>query len=444
MKFLNPLAFVFASLLLLVGPRAAEAQMSKQDQARARFTKGMALYQAGKYLQAIREMKAAYKVIPKPIVLFYIAEVYKDADLKDEAISYYRRYLNEARTNAKTKPTRDKAEATIVKLGGTLAAPKDPTVPIPTPGVTPKTPPTTVKKPRKHRRKYKKGELIHTPLEEAKPNHPAKLEVELPENIKRAWIYVYYRKVGQSKYQKAKMKVDKNDIYYFIIPCKGVQGPLLQYYIEAVGVSGRRVAGSGTDSSPFIVDVNRSNPLQPGGKMSCDGLTTDGSTAPIETATTKGKKKGDRPRGKKRSYYLTIAAGVVTTGLIVASVLSGQMAAVQASNLEDAQMGVASGANPDVYPPTKRYRSGIMAFSGNVADYQKTGKAYESTMFLTAGLAVVGGLATIYFTLDYLEVIPDAFSLDNALGYRGTDDTKVTVAPLVGDDFYGIGGSISF
>lgn len=441
MKYFKPLALVFASLMLLTAPTVSHAQMSRKDQAKVRFTKGIALYQAGKYLQAIKEMKAAYLLIPKPIVLFYIAEVYKDADLKDEAISYYKRYLNEERINDKTG-NRKKAEDAIKKLGGSLTATKDPGVPVVSPGKDPVKPvtPGPVTKPKRPRRKYKKGELIHTPLEEAQPKRPAKLEVELPEDIKRAWLYVYYRAVGQETYAKAKMKVDKNDIYYFILPCKAMKGPLLQYYIEAVGVSGRKIAGSATASSPFIVDINKKNPLQPGGNMSCDGLGTNGTSAPI---TNGGTKTPDtpQPKGRKRSYHLMIGSSVAAVALITASIVFGKMSMDKATALEDSQMAL---VDPLKYPPTRRYENGIVAFSGEIADYEKTGKAYETTMFLTAGLSVLAVGAAVYFALDYLEILPTSVSLDAKLGYRGKKESKVTVAPIIGDDFYGIGGSIRF
>jgi tetratricopeptide (TPR) repeat protein len=443
MKYFKPLVTLVASLFIISAPLAASAQMSRKEQARNHFTKGNALHQGGKYLQAIKEMKAAYKIIPKPIILFYIGEVYKDAELIDEAISYYKRYLDEARVNDKSG-LRKKATDTIKKLGGKLVG-NAPVVPDPVTKPTVTTPVVKtpeIKKP-KVRKQYKKGELIHTPLEEARPNRPAKLEVELPEDIKRAWIYAYFRKPGDDNYTKAKMKVDKNDVYYFIIPCDGMKGAILQYYIEAVGVSGRKIAGSATSSSPFIVDINKSNPLQPGGNMSCDGVSGEKDGTII--SGNNGNNKGPAPKGKKKSFYLMVGTGIAAGALVIMSVALGQMAAMEGLALEDSQMSRYA-PNASTYPPTRRYSNGIVSFSGTVADHEKRGQSYETTMFITSGLSVIAVAAAAYFTLDYLEIIPKNLSLDAKLGYRNSDDDKSTISitPMIGNDFYGIGGSIRF
>ncbi|MGM0597700.1 MAG: tetratricopeptide repeat protein [Myxococcota bacterium] len=234
MKSIKLLITIFTCLTLFSSP-AAHAQMNRKQQARAQFQKGMVFFKSGKYLQAIREMKEAYNLIPKPVVLYFIAEVYKEAGLKEEAITYYKKFLANARVNDKTG-FRKKAKKSIKNLGGEQKGPdlSKYTDIAPPPKKEVKKDKDDDDKEKKEKkkikkRKYKKGELIHTPLEEAQPNHPAKLEAELPPSIKRAWVYVYYRKFGESKFKKAKMKVDKNDIYFYILP--------LQFFSSSVNSS---------------------------------------------------------------------------------------------------------------------------------------------------------------------------------------------------------------
>ncbi|MDA3862471.1 MAG: tetratricopeptide repeat protein [Deltaproteobacteria bacterium] len=446
MKSIKLLITIFTCLTLFSSP-AAHAQMTRKQQARAQFQKGMVFFKSGKYLQAIREMKDAYNLIPKPVVLYFIAEVYKEAGLKEEAITYYQKFLANARVNDKTG-FRKKAKESIKSLGGKQKGPdlsKYTYISNPPKKDYSKKDDKKDKKQHKKikKRKFKKGELIHTPLEEAKPNHPAKLETELPPSIKRAWVYVYYRKFGESKFNKAKMKVDKNDIYFYILPCKAMTGNILQYYIEAVGVNGRRIAGAATNSSPFIVDINKANPLQPGGKLSC----SDGTLPGPGTGPAPGTDFGSETTTRPKSFYLAVGTSIATAALFGVAVAMGSMAIVQGQNLENNQMA-RNPANTTDKNPARRYTTGIIPFSGNIADYENKGKSYESTMFLTGGIAVVTGLATLYFWLDYLKIIPKNYSLDAKVFSEGgtvkQDSKSFTIAPIIGNNTYGIGGSINF
>jgi hypothetical protein len=401
----------------------SHGKMTRKEQAGNHFQRGMAFYEAGKYLQAIKEMKSAYKLIPKPIILRYIGDIYKEAGLKEEAITYYRKFMDEARLK---DPTRKIVAKKLKALGASIKAP-DPIGVGPTKVVPVDPVKVVVKKPKKRKRKYKKGELIHSPLEEAQPGHPAKIDVELPEIIKKAWLSLFYRKQGEENYKKVKMKVDKNDVYYFILPCDAVTGSILQYYIEAKGTSGRKIAGSGTASAPFIVDIGKSNPLQPGGKMSCAeaiGETPgDGSKSYVPNTTGTPKTPG-RPK----SFYLAIGTSVVSAAMLLTSIVMGNMAMIESQNLEDSQMTDGRGYIP---------------FTGDVADYEANGKSYEQTMFITAGITVITAVAATYFWMDYLGKIPTQFSLDAKLTGRKSKP-KVVITPIVGDGLLGIGGSFNF
>ena len=419
---------------------AGQEPVDRKAQAGEHFQKGTALYGAGQYLQAIKEFKEAYRLVPKPIILLYIADIYKEAGLSEEAVSYYRRFLEEARLN---DPGRPKAEAALKDLGASaVAPPKDPVTPPTDPADKPQPKdPTPQDKPRPPRKAFKPGELIHTPLEEAQPNHPAKLEVELPDDIKRAWVYLYYRPQGQDEYSKVKFKVDKDDVYYFILPCNIMKGNILQYYIEAVGVSGRRVAGSATSASPFIVDINAANPLQPGGQMSCTeaatGAAGDGTVTPgVVTGPTPGKTEDPGTR-RPKVFYIAIGTSVATVAMVGLSVLFGQMASMNGANLEENQI---YGAN-----------SGLIAFSGEVADYEKSGKSYQTTMYVTSGLSVVLALASGYLWADYFGKIPVGMSLNSRLSGPSATPTPapassgdVFLAPIIGEGFFGVGGTVRF
>jgi outer membrane receptor for ferrienterochelin and colicin len=77
-----------AALLLARGALADE-----RTEARAHFKKGMAAIADGHYEAGIEELKAAYDILPHPNVLYNIARAYVDVGDLDDAVDYYKRYL---------------------------------------------------------------------------------------------------------------------------------------------------------------------------------------------------------------------------------------------------------------------------------------------------------------------------------------------------------------
>ena len=89
----RPLA-LFALVALLV--RAAPARADERTEARAHFKKGMSAIAEGHYDVGIEELQAAYAILPHPNVLFNIARAYVDMGDVENAIDYYKRYLEGA------------------------------------------------------------------------------------------------------------------------------------------------------------------------------------------------------------------------------------------------------------------------------------------------------------------------------------------------------------
>ncbi len=85
------LAALIVSVLVL---RAAPALADARTEARAHFKKGMAAITLGKYDQGIRELLAAYSLLPHPNVLYNIARAYAEAGELEEAATYFRKYLD--------------------------------------------------------------------------------------------------------------------------------------------------------------------------------------------------------------------------------------------------------------------------------------------------------------------------------------------------------------
>jgi iron complex outermembrane receptor protein len=75
---------------------SASARADQRVEARSHFRKGMSAIAEGHYEAGIEELKAAYEILPHPNVLYNIARAYGDMGDLENAISYYRKYLDGA------------------------------------------------------------------------------------------------------------------------------------------------------------------------------------------------------------------------------------------------------------------------------------------------------------------------------------------------------------
>ena len=98
-----------ALVLALAAPAAADTAVEK---ARSHFKQGKAFQEAGAYDRAAEEYKLAYEADARPEMLFNIAQAYRLAKRKDEAVDYFRRYLDQQPNGAGS----DEARKHIVTL----------------------------------------------------------------------------------------------------------------------------------------------------------------------------------------------------------------------------------------------------------------------------------------------------------------------------------------
>lgn len=77
--------------IIVLSSRGARAD--ERTEARAHFKKGMAAIAEGHYDVGIEELKSAYDILPHPNVLYNIARAYVDTGDLEDAIAYYRKYL---------------------------------------------------------------------------------------------------------------------------------------------------------------------------------------------------------------------------------------------------------------------------------------------------------------------------------------------------------------
>ncbi|MGH7295216.1 MAG: tetratricopeptide repeat protein, partial [Polyangiaceae bacterium] len=72
---------------------ASTARADERTEARSHFKKGMADIGDGHYDLGIEELKKAYDILPHPNVLYNIARAYVDQGDLENAVSYYKKYL---------------------------------------------------------------------------------------------------------------------------------------------------------------------------------------------------------------------------------------------------------------------------------------------------------------------------------------------------------------
>ena len=95
---------------------AAAAHGEDADKAREHYSVGLRAYDAGKYDEAIAEFEAAYRYKDAPGLLYNIAQAYRLSNRPEEALRFYRTYLERKPDAA----NRVEAEAKIERLASIL------------------------------------------------------------------------------------------------------------------------------------------------------------------------------------------------------------------------------------------------------------------------------------------------------------------------------------
>jgi iron complex outermembrane receptor protein len=88
-KLAGPLAGLVLGLVVFPG----SVRGDERTEARSHFKKGMAEIADGRYELGIEELKKAYEILPHPNVLYNIGRAYADQGDLENAVVYYRRYL---------------------------------------------------------------------------------------------------------------------------------------------------------------------------------------------------------------------------------------------------------------------------------------------------------------------------------------------------------------
>jgi hypothetical protein len=114
-----------AAVLILLGVNSTTARAQGIAEAHARAEAGARAYAAGDYLGAIDAFRDAYAVNRDATLLFDIGQSYYRAGQRQEALDYYRMYLE----RAASPPNRKEVEARIAELEHPVKQPARPPAP---------------------------------------------------------------------------------------------------------------------------------------------------------------------------------------------------------------------------------------------------------------------------------------------------------------------------
>lgn len=92
----------------------------QQAEARQHFQTGTQHYQAGRFTEAIEEFRTAYRLYASPTILFNLAQAYRSDGQLVNAISTFRRYLEDAE-GALTDQQRQEVQDVITEIESTRA-----------------------------------------------------------------------------------------------------------------------------------------------------------------------------------------------------------------------------------------------------------------------------------------------------------------------------------
>jgi tetratricopeptide (TPR) repeat protein len=85
---------LWVAISLMLGPAARADIESGREAGRAHYQRGMAQYELDHYEQAIVEFEAGFAASPEPAFLFNLAVVHAKLGHKEEALRFYRKYLD--------------------------------------------------------------------------------------------------------------------------------------------------------------------------------------------------------------------------------------------------------------------------------------------------------------------------------------------------------------
>jgi tetratricopeptide (TPR) repeat protein len=268
---------------------AQEAPTKEQlENAKKAFGEGKALYDEGKFAEAVEKFKESYRLSRNPLLLYNIGHTLDQAGQKDKALFYYRKFLADAPQNAPQR--KDVTKRVDVIERENLEADLNGTSTTTTPTNAATTKPAAEPKQElkiKPAGTYTEKDFEHQLVETAPPGKPLDVTAFVPEDSGFT-VTLYYRGSGDAKFVAKQMKWRYKELVARI-PAAKIGGSSIQYYVEAKDPAGNLVAKSGKSTSPNLINV------EPGATPRFYPDLTDDGEAALTASQVKKRDESDDP-----------------------------------------------------------------------------------------------------------------------------------------------------
>ncbi|HEY5925988.1 MAG TPA: hypothetical protein VIV11_30085 [Kofleriaceae bacterium] len=255
-RFILCIAIVLGSVATSAWAEDPAPSKEQLEAAKKAFGEGKALYDEGKFPDAVEKFKESYRLSRNPLLLYNIGHTLDQAGQKDKALFYYRKFLADAPPNAQQRKDVQKRVEVIEKenLEADLAGTSTTTT-----TTTTGTGPTTTKPEEKKAivvkpaGTYTEKDFQHQLVESAPPGKPLDVTAFVPEDSGFV-VTLYYRGAGEPKFFAKPMKWRYKELVARI-PSAKMAGSSIQYYVEAKDQAGTLIAKSGKSTSPNLVNI---------------------------------------------------------------------------------------------------------------------------------------------------------------------------------------------
>lgn len=415
---------VAASVLAPAARAWADDAPTKEqiEAAKKAYNEGKQLHDAGKLGEAVEKFKESYRLSKNAVLLYNIAFTLDENKQSDDALFYYRKFLSDAPANASQ---RSEVEARVKALENAKLATEMATKPDEAGAAKPE--PAAAKH---SASAFKADDFQHTVVEDAPPGKPLDISATVPEGSDVS-VILFYRAAGQPDFTQKPMKWHGKDLVARI-PAGAVTGSSIQYYIEVKDLSGAKVTSSGKPTEPNLINLDASAqehtfadftddvPVKEPAKHHDDEDPMHGSSGSV-TATSDDNMTatgdGFMDAGSKKFEYTkwSVTAGAIA--FIGVGVMFDLMAGKQADAL--------------VSDSTRASCTPHCTFDGYDVDLQNAGERDQmmSRVGLGIGIAAAVGAGYLWYR--------------DLTGHHHAE-SKVVVAPSIGQNFHGAAAAVRF
>ncbi len=251
-RIIVAVSFVLAALAVTASAEPTKEQM---EQAKAAFTEGKSLHDQGKLIEAVEKFKESYRLSQNPLLLYNIGFTLDEAGQKDNALLYYRKFLADAPANAAQRKTVEERVKVIEKekLDADLSGkPNEKTEKSEKTEKAVESKATRIKP----AGTYSDKDFQHQILDSAPPGKPLDVTAFVPEDS--GWtVILNYRSAGDPAFIAKPMRWRYKELVARI-PAAKMSGSSIQYYIDVKDQTGGKVAGSGKQASPNLIEIDAS------------------------------------------------------------------------------------------------------------------------------------------------------------------------------------------